>query len=132
MGCCTRSRAIGVRGCRGSRTCSAGWRSCWGMGTRRRRECVREGSEERPMTGGLQVVDRVSRRASHPMPAAAGILRRKCACGGHAGEQCAACKDEQEAVLRRSPAGSRSEEHTSELQSPMYLVCRLLLEKKNY
>src|SRR5437879_7333123 len=28
-------------------------------------------------------------------------------------------------VLRR-----RSEEHTSELQSPMYLVCRLLLEKK--
>src|SRR5437764_8878798 len=27
-------------------------------------------------------------------------------------------------------AGLRSEEHTSELQSPMYLVCRLLLEKK--
>src|SRR5437879_2008578 len=25
----------------------------------------------------------------------------------------------------------RSEEHTSELQSPMYLVCRLLLETKN-
>src|SRR5437879_11094094 len=25
---------------------------------------------------------------------------------------------------------SRSEEHTSELKSPMYLVCRLLLEKK--
>src|SRR5437763_16600435 len=29
---------------------------------------------------------------------------------------------------RRS--AERSEEHTSELQSPMYLVCRLLLEKK--
>ena len=28
------------------------------------------------------------------------------------------------------PAVYRSEEHTSELQSPMYLVCRLLLEKK--
>src|SRR5437879_3666369 len=29
------------------------------------------------------------------------------------------------------PGGkNRSEEHTSELQSPMYLVCRLLLEKK--
>src|SRR5437762_2481284 len=28
------------------------------------------------------------------------------------------------------PSGDRSEEHTSELQSPMYLVCRLLLEKK--
>src|SRR5437762_6444542 len=30
----------------------------------------------------------------------------------------------------RSCAAVRSEEHTSELQSPMYLVCRLLLEKK--
>src|SRR3712207_7067366 len=29
-----------------------------------------------------------------------------------------------------SGAGSRSEEHTSELQSRQYLVCRLLLEKK--
>src|SRR5437879_9001699 len=28
------------------------------------------------------------------------------------------------------PEATRSEEHTSELQSPMYLVCRLLLEKK--
>src|SRR5438876_9276502 len=31
----------------------------------------------------------------------------------------------------RQPHGSlRSEEHTSELQSPVHLVCRLLLEKK--
>src|SRR5256885_5355790 len=29
-------------------------------------------------------------------------------------------------------AGSRSEEHTSELQSPCNLVCRLLLEKKKF
>src|SRR5947208_10065598 len=28
-------------------------------------------------------------------------------------------------------AATRSEEHTSELQSPDHLVCRLLLEKKN-
>src|SRR3712207_8015280 len=28
--------------------------------------------------------------------------------------------------------GRRSEEHTSELQSRQYLVCRLLLEKKKY
>src|SRR6202171_2969719 len=28
------------------------------------------------------------------------------------------------------PLVARSEEHTSELQSPSYLVCRLLLEKK--
>src|SRR2546422_4595192 len=31
----------------------------------------------------------------------------------------------------RRPRG-RSEEHTSELQSRLHLVCRLLLEKKNY
>src|SRR3712207_6910403 len=37
-------------------------------------------------------------------------------------------------VARRDrvlPAQRRSEEHTSELQSRQYLVCRLLLEKKN-
>src|SRR3712207_8346316 len=32
---------------------------------------------------------------------------------------------------REVRAGRRSEEHTSELQSRQYLVCRLLLEKKN-
>src|SRR3712207_7524983 len=34
------------------------------------------------------------------------------------------------AVLTTSCRASRSEEHTSELQSRQYLVCRLLLEKK--
>src|SRR3712207_8608363 len=33
---------------------------------------------------------------------------------------------------RLDDADDRSEEHTSELQSRQYLVCRLLLEKKNY
>src|SRR2546430_7692435 len=33
-------------------------------------------------------------------------------------------------VIRASPRCSRSEEHTSELQSQSNLVCRLLLEKK--
>src|SRR5436189_2654562 len=33
-------------------------------------------------------------------------------------------------VVRACDRVGRSEEHTSELQSPMYLVCRLLLEKK--
>src|SRR3712207_8622322 len=40
----------------------------------------------------------------------------------------------REIRLRRDPGGAgsqpRSEEHTSELQSRQYLVCRLLLEKK--
>src|SRR5258707_12037462 len=42
---------------------------------------------------------------------------------------------ELDPVFRRmySPIGRpRSEEHTSELQSRQYLVCRLLLEKKKY
>src|SRR2546426_9234126 len=34
------------------------------------------------------------------------------------------------AAWRRAPPATRSEEHTSELQSPCNLVCRLLLEKK--
>src|SRR5688500_19162868 len=34
------------------------------------------------------------------------------------------------APLRRAGRGPRSEEHTSELQSPCNLVCRLLLEQK--
>src|SRR2546425_7759124 len=33
-------------------------------------------------------------------------------------------------ALKRPHEGLRSEEHTSELQSLAYLVCRLLLEKK--
>src|SRR5207244_7915683 len=44
-------------------------------------------------------------------------------------------RDATQAQLRQDEAGlilaERSEEHTSELQSPDHLVCRLLLEKKN-
>src|SRR3712207_7351547 len=36
----------------------------------------------------------------------------------------------RQATPRRRIRGARSEEHTSELQSRQYLVCRLLLEKK--
>src|SRR2546426_4687642 len=36
----------------------------------------------------------------------------------------------QPAEQREQPCERRSEEHTSELQSPCNLVCRLLLEKK--
>src|SRR3712207_8908933 len=34
-------------------------------------------------------------------------------------------------IMERLEISPRSEEHTSELQSRQYLVCRLLLEKKN-
>src|SRR3712207_6869293 len=51
------------------------------------------------------------RRARDTAPALLGRLQGRA--GGH-----------------RVLAGTRSEEHTSELQSRQYLVCRLLLEKK--
>src|SRR5947208_13757221 len=45
------------------------------------------------------------------------------------GVECRQAKDERGANVAQ---GLRSEEHTSELQSPDHLVCRLLLEKKKY
>src|SRR5947209_15769034 len=41
------------------------------------------------------------------------------------------CRARSSTALRHAVPPSRSEEHTSELQSRQYLVCRLLLEKKN-
>src|SRR5256885_8803283 len=47
---------------------------------------------------------------------------------------CSECRSRRGSALQRStrdpPTTARSEEHTSELQSPCNLVCRLLLEKK--
>src|SRR5207248_9635408 len=53
------------------------------------------------------------------MPAAARAAVTRSAVGGWAGSR------------SRSATAERSEEHTSELQSPYDLVCRRLLEKKN-
>src|SRR3712207_8453244 len=51
--------------------------------------------------------------------------------------ECSSCREFKTSLrtMKRqfaalSPIGARSEEHTSELQSRQYLVCRLLLEKK--
>src|ERR1041384_6142181 len=41
-------------------------------------------------------------------------------------------RDDARRRRHRHGAGRRSEEHTSELQSLAYLVCRLLLEKKKH
>src|SRR5207253_10456191 len=60
--------------------------------------------------------DQSSNSSSAPAPAGA---------RAGAGLRCRNC-----GVCWRSPRGSRSEEHTSELQSRGHLVCRLLLEKK--
>src|SRR3712207_7396264 len=50
--------------------------------------------------------------------------------GEDLGRRCAPEKDRQKPVLMGAKEIDRSEEHTSELQSRQYLVCRLLLEKK--
>src|SRR5687767_15689991 len=44
---------------------------------------------------------------------------------------CQSLKDLKPAMFTGNESPTRSEEHTSELQSLAYLVCRLLLEKKN-
>src|SRR2546422_5134899 len=57
-------------------------------------------------------------------------------CGAHGAARCRAGLDLAAilqfvlAVNDNHIAGLRSEEHTSELQSRLHLVCRLLLEKK--
>src|SRR3712207_7920363 len=60
-----------------------------------------------------------------PVDAAAGVREAEVVAG---------VEELEEALPRRARPGAlgrRSEEHTSELQSRQYLVCRLLLEKKN-
>src|SRR2546422_7645762 len=80
-----------------------------------------------PYTTLFRSVRRCERRAHHGVreasavpPRAAGTaqqpgLPREAGAGHHADARC---------------SGARSEEHTSELQSRLHLVCRLLLEKK--
>src|ERR1017187_3948393 len=51
----------------------------------------------------------------------------------HAAHACCTRRNQRRTSTTATAATchGRSEEHTSELQSPMYLVCRLLLEKKS-
>src|SRR2546425_2600750 len=56
-------------------------------------------------------------------------LFRSAKCAGGGGEK-ASLTERQSAHAECLQKRSRSEEHTSELQSLAYLVCRLLLEKK--
>src|SRR5690348_16681789 len=76
---------------------------------------VREGAEDRAY-GRLGELRALKRRRPGLLLGVAGCL----------------VQQERERVLARAPwldLVFRSEEHTSELQSPVHLVCRLLLEK---
>src|SRR5690348_18158197 len=52
-----------------------------------------------------------------------------CVSRGHSGVSAQTGSDSKSTISRIDTP--RSEQHTSELQSPVHLVCRLLLEKKN-
>src|SRR5256885_12053895 len=68
----------------------------------------------------------VAREVGHPHVA---VLVDRDAVGRH---HHALAEIRQDGEFRQGRDGdARSEEHTSELQSPCNLVCRLLLEKKN-
>src|SRR3712207_7862512 len=76
---------------------------------------------------GLELADPVRPLRGGHVRRGAGALRRAAAAEAVAGGR-------PRAAARRAAADgrqrARSEEHTSELQSRQYLVCRLLLEKK--
>src|SRR5437762_5856983 len=72
---------------------------------------------------------RERRRRTEPRRGERDLLDARGRGDGELGQR-EACREharDRPLLLGRWP---RSEEHTSELQSPMYLVCRLLLEKK--
>src|SRR5438552_12323949 len=68
-----------------------------------------------------------------PRPYAVGSIRQVFAAYPHLGSVLPAMGygAQQTKELQETIAGSTKEEHTSELQSPDHLVCRLPLEKKN-
>src|SRR5256885_7810778 len=82
--------------------------------------------------GPTTTMSRSSRPCSTSEMAARLVSTSCCAASGAGNHSCsrAGVIRGRTALMRRSSM-RRSEEHTSELQSPCNLVCRLLLEKKN-
>src|SRR3712207_8658556 len=66
-------------------------------------------------------------------PSSGKVTRKRDSPGGGSSRVPLICWTSLVTMVRpRGRLGARSEEHTSELQSRQYLVCRLLLEKKKY
>src|SRR3712207_7099750 len=85
----------------------------------------------RPPRSTLFPYTTLFRSPEEGVPQADAIVRAVAGLASALGMRCTAEGVETEAQLGRlAAAGCRSEEHTSELQSRQYLVCRLLLEKK--
>src|SRR3712207_7195245 len=74
--------------------------------------------------------EEVRTRCPHSSPSGSnGDSCARCRCCPSRPDDC--CWPRPPSQSETSCCSSRSEEHTSELQSRQYLVCRLLLEKKN-
>src|SRR3712207_8109964 len=76
----------------------------------------------------------MSRHRKNPLRPLTADERKALTCLSRSQSSPAAQVDRARALLAIADGASytaRSEEHTSELQSRQYLVCRLLLEKKN-
>src|SRR5205823_10662594 len=91
-----------------------------------------------PYTTLFRSIDRPTRKApgirSHPISRI--TVDRGSSRGSLASRRCRAARSPPIRAAPTNAGGTsmcatRSEEHTSELQSLAYLVCRLLLEKKN-
>src|SRR5437762_10285775 len=88
---------------------------------------TRRSSDLRPERHQLRLQARLRRRNSGQAGEESQVAGSgKGAGGGSGAKEISSGSHVQSLRARRF----RSEEHTSELQSPMYLVCRLLLEKK--
>src|SRR2546426_8975530 len=77
-----------------------------------------------PMAGSWKTLSADAVSSRWEILSSAGIV------GGRSGGAKSGCAAQRAGSLGAVAFGSRSEEHTSELQSPCNLVCRLLLEKK--
>src|SRR5688500_19352842 len=72
-----------------------------------------------------------TRRSSDLTPSATWKTRAAAACSSETSSNASRRRPADGPIFQGSPKiWTRSEEHTSELQSPCNLVCRLLLEKK--
>src|SRR3712207_7240523 len=78
-------------------------------------------SADEPQGVALSVI---SRGRCSSASASSAVSKNEPGCAGSA--KCASARSR----IRSASSSHRSEEHTSELQSRQYLVCRLLLEKK--
>src|SRR5437762_10360124 len=96
-------------------------------------------SSDLTITGSARVPPRVPEALISPRVPGASRLKSSAESAKRRSSRSLKCPSSASRALPRPSRTSlkpqmslkRSEEHTSELQSPMYLVCRLLLEKKN-